>query len=213
MIHPSKRSSTRALAALLLLVLGVAAPQSFAQEKSVGGKEHDDNILGVKIGMDVPTALQTIFENSGRKPGQEKPDAKKNEGKDNKDIRVLYKGLQAGDVQIVFADGKYVKEIVLDYASKPHNEDLRLPNTGFIGGAMAGQRYDDRYTVGFTNDKQEQNFWWRDDKTAEGYRVRVGFISKKLVEERSASNKTITRKIITVTPGDAEKFAKAMAAR
>ena len=105
--------------------------------KSIGGKEHDANILGVTIGMDVPTTLQTVFVNANRKPGQEKPDAKKNEGKDNKDIRVLYKDLPEGELQILFADGKFVKGIVLTYANPPLIDDLRLPFTSSLGNSTS----------------------------------------------------------------------------
>lgn len=106
-------------------------------ERSIGGKEHEANIYGVTIGMDVPTALKTVFANADRKPGQEKPDAKKREGKDKKDIRVLYENLPAGKLQILFADGKIVKEIVLTYANPPLIDDLRLPFTGSLGNGTS----------------------------------------------------------------------------
>ena len=201
-------------AACVLVVLTLSVLQAFAREQqSVGGKEHKDNVLGVKIGMDVPTALQTIFENSGRKPGQEKPDARKNEGKDNKDIRVLYKNLTVGEVQIVFAGGQRVKEILLSYKNQPRTFDLRLPSTGYIGGASSGERYDDRYTVGFTGSDKRERYWWRDDKTAGGYHVRVGFVSGKLTTSGSLQQETIVRKIISVMPGDEEKFLKVAASQ
>ena len=73
--------------------------------KSIGGKEHDDNILGVKIGMTVPQALEAVFVNANRKPAQEKPDVMRQEGSDKKDIRVLYNDLKIGKLQIVFAQG------------------------------------------------------------------------------------------------------------
>ena len=191
-------------------LVGVSARQQ--PEKSIGGRQHEDNILGVKVGMDVPTALKTIFENSGRKPGQEKPDAKRNEGKDNKDIRVLYKGLKEGEVQIVFADGKWVKEILLVYAGPRPIDELRLPYSSNISAALGGQRYDDRYTVGYTGTNKLEQFWWRDENVRDGYRVRVGFISGKRTVGGAQGITTIARKIISITPGDEEKFLKAMAA-
>lgn len=175
--------------------------------QSIGGPQHDPTILGVKIGMDIPTALQTIFENSGRKPGQEKPDAKRTEGKDNKDIRVLYKGLHDGEVQIVFGANQRVKEILLVYAGPIPVESLRLPSSSGIGEAMGGQRFDDRYTIGFTSTNKLEQFWWRDEMGSGGYRIRVGFISGKRGGTQGVT--TVMRKIVSVTPGDEEKFLKA----
>jgi hypothetical protein len=111
---------TRAVLPLLLLAFStLAVATSASQTKSIGGKEHDDNILGVKIGMTVPEALQIVFVNANRKPGQEKPDVMRQEGPDKKDIRVLYNDLKVGKLQIVFANGKWVREIILDYATRP----------------------------------------------------------------------------------------------
>jgi len=183
-----------------------------ASQESIGGKEHEDNILGVKIGMTVPDALQAVFVNAHRQPGQEKPDAMRHEGKDNKDIRVLYKGLKDGEVQIVFADGKWVKEILLVYAGPHSIDELRLPSTSNIGVALGGERYDDRYTVGYTDANKLEQFWWRDESVQGGYRVRVGFISGKHTVGGAQGITTIARKIISITPGDGEKFLKAMAA-
>jgi hypothetical protein len=198
------------IAILASQIVSVSAQQQ--PEKSIGGPQHEDNILGVRIGMDVPTALKTIFENSGRKPGQEKPDAKRNEGKDNKDIRVLYKGLKEGEVQIIFAAGKWVKEILLVYAGPRPIDALRLPYSSNIGAAMGGQRYDDRYTVGYTATNKLEQFWWRDENMPDGYRVRIGFISGKRTAGGAQGITTIARKLIGVTPGDEEKFLKAMEA-
>lgn len=199
-----------ALALVVVLTPQIRAWQQ--EEKSIGGPQHEDNILGVKVGMDVPTALQTIFEKSGRKQGQEKPDAKRNEGPDNKDVRVLYKGLKDGEVQIVFAGGKWVKEILLVYAGPHPIDELRLPYSSNIGAAIGGQRYDDRYTVGYTGTDKLEQFWWRDEKTSAGYRVRVGFISGKRTVGGAQGITSIARKLISVTPGDEEKFLKAMQA-
>lgn len=196
--------------AVIVTFQGVSTSAWQQPEKSIGGPQHEDNILGVKIGMDVPSALQTIFENSGRKPGQEKPDGKRNEGKDNKDVRVLYKGLKEGEVQIVFAGGKVVKEITLVYAGPIPVDSLRLPSSSSIGAAMGGQRYDDRYTVGYTATNKLEQFWWRDENLPDGYRVRIGFISGKRGGAQGTT--VVTRKIISITPGDEEKFLKAMEA-
>ncbi len=186
-----------------------SAPES--SQTSIGGAEHDDNILGINIGMDVPTALKTIFDNSGRKPGQEKPDAKRSEGKDNRDVRVLYRGIKEGEVQILFAEAKWVREVLLVYAGPHPIDELRLPPASDIRVAMGGQRYDDRYTVGYTAANKLEKFWWRDENTASGYRVRVGFISGKHTFGGAQGITTIARKIISVTPGDEEKFLKVMA--
>jgi hypothetical protein len=204
-----KTAFTLAVTAILASQLvSVSARQQ--PEKSIGGPQHEDNILGVKVGMDVPTALRTVFENSGRKQGQEKPDAKRNEGKDNKDIRVLYKGLKVGEVQIVFTGGKWVREILLVYAGPVPVDSLRLPYSSSIGAAMGGQRYDDRYTVGYTDASKLEQFWWRDENMPAGYRVRVGFISGKRTVGGAQGITTIARKLISVTPGDEDKFLKAM---
>ncbi len=199
-------------AALLVLVAHAARAQG-EQPKSIGGPEHEDNILGVRIGMDVPTALQAVFVNAQRRPGQERPDAKRNEGKDKKDVRVLYKGLKAGDLEIVFADGQWVKEIALRYAGPIPIDDLRLPPSSDIGAAMGGERYDDRYTVGYTGANKLERYWWRDEQTPGGYRVRVGFVSERLAGNGQLAGKTIARKLVGVTPGDEEKFKRAMASR
>ena len=206
-------------------------------ETSIGGKEHDAEIVGVKIGMNVPTALQAVFVNANRQPGQEKPDSKRNEGKDNKDIRILYKNLPQGELQIVFADGKFVKEVILKYAKPPTIDDLRLPYTGFIGDNVVinsnrpdvainasevgntnrergesfdGTRFDDRYSVGFTDIQRVQRTWWRDEKTADGYSIRVQFFSPNKLKDAGAKFVvTAVQKLLIVTPGDQAKFAKA----
>lgn len=195
-----------------LLLIALVAQSLVAQEqrKSIGGKEHEDNILGVQIGMDVPTALEAVFRNANRNPGQEKPDAKRNEGKDKKDVRVIYKSLKAGNLEIVFAEGQWVKEILLAYAGPIPIDTLRLPYSSDIGEAMGGERYDDRYTVGYRDTNKLEKFWWRDETTTGGYRVRVGFISGKLTVGGSQAITTITRKIVSITPGDEAKFSKAM---
>jgi len=198
--------------ALVMLGAQSARPQD-EQTKSIGGKEHENNILGVRIGMDVPTALEAVFRNGNRKPGQEKPDAKRSEGKDKKDVRVLYKGLKVGELEIVFANGQWVKEILLVYAGPIPIDTLRLPYSSDIGAAIGGQRYDDRYTVGYTGSNKLEKFWWRDENTPDGYRVRVGFVSGKLTVGGSQGITTIARKIISVPPGDEEKLMKAMARR
>ena len=179
-------------------------------ETSIGGKEHDAEIVGVKIGMDVPTALQAVFVNANRKPGEEKPDAQRKEGKDGKDIRVLYKNLPQGDLQIVFAYGKVVKEVLLNYAKPPNIADLRLPFTGDIRIAIDGDRFDDRYSVGFTDSQKLQRIWWRDEKTTAGYSIRVQFFSPNKIKDAGAKFVVTTvQKLLIVTPGDQAKFAKA----
>lgn len=195
------------------VLVAIFTQYAVAQEpqKSIGGKEHEDNVLGVRIGMDVPTALETVFRNANRKPGQEKPDAKRNEGEDKKDVRVLYKDLKAGSLQIVFANGQWVKEILLAYPGPIPIDTLRLPYSSNIGEAMGGERYDDRYTVGYLDANKLEKIWWRDENTAQGYRVRISFISGKLTAGGSQAITSITRKIIAVTPGDEAKFLKATA--
>lgn len=176
---------------------------------SIGGKEHEAEILGVKIGMNVPTALEAVFVNANRKPGQEKPDAQRKDGKDGKDIRVLYKNLPQGELQIVFAEGKVVKEILLSYANPPNIDDLRLPFTSDIGIALGGGRFDDRYSVGFTDNQKVQRTWWRDEKTADGYRTRLQFFSPNKIKDAGAKFVvTAVQKLLFVTPGDEAKFAQ-----
>lgn len=207
------------------------------ETKSIGGREHNAEILGVKIGMDVPTALEAVFINANRKTGQERPDSKRNEGKDKKDIRVVYKDLPQGELQIVFADGKFVKEVWLKYAKPPTIDDLRLPFTGFIGDGLVinsnrpdsainavdvgnttrergesydGTRFDDRYSIGFTDIQKNQRIWWRDEKTPKNYRVRVQFFSPDKIKDAGAKFVvTAVQKLLLVTPGDEAKFAQA----
>lgn len=211
-------ANSHSLAAALLLMLLSSVPavaQDATQTKSIGGKEHDDNILGVKIGMTVPEALQAVFVNADRKPGQEKPDAMRQEGQDKKDIRVLYNDLKVGKLQIVFANGKWVKEIVLDYSTRPLYDELRLAPTGNINDAMGGQRYDDRYIIVFTEETvaKRQRIWYRDEKNALGFRERIQFLSVRKPDDGTVEGKQIVRKAISISPGDEEKFAIAMAQR
>jgi hypothetical protein len=211
-----KKANYYAGAGLLFLVLAfpaLAIATGGAQTRSIGGKEHDDNILGVKIGMTVTDALQTVFVNANRKPGQEKPDVMRQEGPDKKDIRVLYNDLKVGKLQIVFASGKWVKEIILDYATRPLYDELRLAPSGNIGDAMGGQRYDDRYTIVYTEETvaKRQRIWYRDEKNPLGFRERVQFISVKKPEDGTIEGRQIVRKVVSVTPGDEEKFVAAMA--
>lgn len=206
--------------ALLALCLALAAPAFARAQSAAPGSEHDAEIIGVRLGMDVPTALETVFVNAKRKPGEERPDAKRNEGKD---VRVVYKKLAAGELQIIFAEGKWVKEVILTYSAPPSYEDLRLAPTGSMGGAgtsdaaegrlVMGKKYDDRYQIGYTSDRKLERYWWRDDATADGYRIRVGFVSERLAGNGQLAGKTIARKMVGVTPGDEEKFQRAMAAR
>ncbi|MDQ3130023.1 MAG: hypothetical protein M3Q99_04585 [Acidobacteriota bacterium] len=177
---------------------------------SIGGKEHEAEILGVKIGMDVPTTLEAVFVNANRKPGQEKPDAQRKEGKDGKDIRVLYKNLPQGEMEIVFANGKAVKEVILKYALEQRTENLRLPSNGGSGVALSGERFDDRYTIGFTDNKKQERLWWRDEKTEKGFRQRIAFTSGNLSKGGSVGQDAIVYKTISVTPGDENKFADAL---
>jgi hypothetical protein len=212
MEHSFRLAALYARTCVWLALIAIVPQFLTAQEpeKSIGGKEHEDNILGVRIGMDVPTALEAVFRNANRSPGQEKPDAKRNEGQDKKDVRVLYKGLKAGNLEIVFADGQWVREIFLAYAGPIPVDSLRLPYSSDIGEAMRGDRYDDRYTVGYLDRNKLEKFWWRDENTPQGYRVRVGFISGKLTVGGAQGITTITRKIVSVTPGDEAKFTQAM---
>lgn len=205
--------TAKLLSVLLVLISVYSGATSSAQEKSIGGREHDDNILGVTLGMSVPDALKAVFENGKRKPGQEKPDAMRHEGKDDKDIRVLYNDLKAGKLQILFASGKWVKEIVLEYATRPLYDELRLAPNSDIGAAMGGQRYDDRYTIRFTDETtaKRQRIWYRDEKCAKGFRERVEFVSALKPDDGSIEGKQIVRKAILVLPDDEEKFLKAMA--
>jgi hypothetical protein len=256
----------------LLLVLFSAGNENFfsqnskdnkaSESKSIGGKEHEANILGVTIGMDVQTALQAVFVNANRQPGQEKPDAKRIEGKDKKDIRVVYKNLPQGELQILFADGQFVKEIILFYAKPPVLDDLKLPFTSSLGNstslittstgkgrspetergelstnttvldgnkeidgynatnsgntdrrrgeALDGTRYDDRYTIAFTDNQKLQRLWWREEKSQQGYKIRIQFVSEKVTKAGANLVVRIAQKIIFLNPEDEKVFRKMM---
>lgn len=211
--------------------------KSKRQTNGIGGREHDAEILGVRVGMSVPAALEAVFINANRKTGQERPDAQRKEGKDKKDIRVVYKDLLQGELQIVFAGGKFVREVALKYAKPPTIDDLRLPFTGFIGDGLVisadrpdfainatdvgnttrergesydGTRFDDRYSIGFTDIQKNQRIWWRDEKTPRDYRVRVQFFAPDKIKEAGAKFVvTAVRKLLYVTPGDEAAFARA----
>ncbi len=191
-----------------LLVLATSTFSISAQEKenSIGGREHEMNIYGVQIGMDVQAALQAVFVSADRKPGQERPDAKKSEGRDNKDVRVVYKELPAGELQILFADGKYVKGIILRYAQVKRVSELRLPNSSNIGEVSSGERFDDRYTIGFVDNKKQEKLWWRDEKTDKDYKVRLTFLSGNLTKDTTNWWQTIVQKSIIVEPNDEVNF-------
>jgi hypothetical protein len=232
------------------------------KSKSIGGKEHEANILGVTIGMDVPTALEKVFVNANRQPGQEKPDGKRSEGKDKKDIRVVYKNLPQGELQIVFADGMFVREMVLIYAKPPLLDDLRLPFTGSLGNstslittstvggrdanvergnlssnttvldgtkeidgfnatnlantdrrrgeALEGARFDDRYTIAFTDNQKLQRLWWREEKSAQGFRTRVQFVSEKVTKAGANLVVKIAQKMVSLNPEDEKDFRKSL---
>ena len=206
---------------LLLLPLALSAATARAQAQAAAPSEHDDSVLGVRVGMDVAGALEAVFVNAKRKPGEERPDAKRSEGRD---VRVVYRKLPQGELQIVFAEGKWVKEIVLAYAARPKFDELRLAPTGSIAGAgtndraenqlQMGKQYDDRYSIGYTSERKLERYWWRDDRADGGFRVRVGFVSDKLTSGGGGqASQTIARKIVGVTPGDEAAFLKAMAAR
>ncbi len=261
------RSFKFAVLSICTLLLYQCSPLSiFAQSNStsnrsssdsIGGKEHESNIYGVELGMDVPTALRMVFENANRKPGDEKPDALKREGKGQKDVRVLFSTLPKGELQIVFSEGKFVKEILLFYKDERLVDDLRLPyssgignstisdtapmratvqNSGLIdksieefsaskigtvddqtakrignverndGDLIKGGRFDDRYTVGFTDNLRQQRIWWRDEKTDRDFRVRVAFAGKKLTDSGGKFVASIVQKTITITPNDEKAF-------
>ena len=105
------------------------------QDKSLPDREdvHKASVYGVEIGMDVESALRAVFKNANRKPGDEKPDALRREGKNDRDIRVVYKELPLGELQLVFANGRFVREIRLRFISQPNVDDLRLPFTSSLG--------------------------------------------------------------------------------
>jgi hypothetical protein len=195
---------------LILAFTSFSFSQDGKEEKSIGGDEHQFSIYGVIIGMDVQTALKTVFENAERKPGQEKPDALRKEGKDEKDIRVLYKNLPKGDLQIVFDQGKFVREIVISYANKPNIEKLRLPSSSNIGVASSGERFDDRYTIGFVDNTKREKLWWREEKSDEDYKIRLSFVSGNSTRDGQLWWQTVFQKAVTVMPGDEKKFRKAM---
>jgi hypothetical protein len=196
-----------------------AKPQVDAQS------EHEDHILGVRVGMSVPEALKAVFEYTATSPAPQKPDALKEDGKDKKDIRVAYKNLKEGELQIVFAGGRQglVREITLIYAKQPTMSDLKLPPTGSINVMTVrndalenvlneGQVYDTRYSVGFTDEQKTERYWWRDERTPGGYSIRVGFISKKITGKTFQVDRTVlARKVVMVKPGDEKKFMEIVA--
>lgn len=225
-----------ACAQLSVAVAAVAATAVAAQDKTAGGAqakpqataqgEHDDEILGVRVGMSVSDALRAVYEHTATEHAPARPDALKEEGKDKKDIRVVYKNLKEGELQIVFAGGKtgLVREATLIYAKQPTMSDLHLPPTGSIDVMTVrndaldstlniGQVYDTRYSVGYTDDRKTERYWWRDERQAGGYEVRVGFISKKITGMGSGQvdDRILARKVVMVKPGDEQKFLKNVA--
>ena len=208
-----------AFAAFWLFALCLAAPAARAQKPAAAG-EHDEEILGVRVGMSVPEALQAVYEHTATSPAPQRPDALKEEGKEKRDVRVVYRGLKEGELQIVFAGGKagFVREVWLTYAKQPTQSDLRLPQTGSIASAgdvlnsslNSGEKVDDRYSIGFTDDKKTERFWWRDGAGRGPYAVRVGFVSGDLRRGGANAGSVVARKVVMVRPGDEEKFWKAV---
>ncbi len=198
------------LTAMLLILTGLITAGAQNKNESIGGAEHEMNIYGVQIGMDVPTALQNVFVNAHRKPGEEKPDGKRAEGKDNKDIRVVYKNLPEGEMQIVFAQGKVVKEITMKYSKVKRVSDLRLPNSSGIGEASSGERFDDRYTIGFVDNKKQEKLWWRDEKTDGGYHARLTFRSGNSTKDTTMWWQTVVQKTLSVQPDEQDKFLQSI---
>ena len=159
-------------------------------------------------GRETASKLEAVFDNANRKPGEEKPDAMRREGKGNADIRVVYKELPNGELQIVFAGGKSVSLVVLAYKNIKSIEDLRLAPSGDIGAVSSGQRFDDRYSIGFVNTKKQEKQWWRDEKTDLGYHARVSFFSESLLKDSSNWWHTVIRKSLSVKPGDEKEFRR-----
>ncbi len=170
--------------------------------------QHAGTIYGVSVGMTVSEALEGVYYSARRKPGEEKPDAMRKEEKG--DIRVLYKTLPLGELQIVFDQGKIVREIVLTYVQRPSIEDLRLPASSDIGVASSGARYDDRYSIGFVDTKKQEKLWWRDLQIGRGYQTRISFRSGNVLKDGQLWWQVITQKAVMVKPDDVKKFRKAI---
>lgn len=124
----------------------------------------------------------------------------------------MYNDLKVGKLQIAFLNGTWVKEMVLDYSTRPLYDELRLAPSGSISDAMGGQRYDDRYTIVFTEETpaKRQRIWYRDEKNPLGFRERIQFISARKPDDGTIEGKQILRKVISILPDDEEKFIKAM---
>lgn len=222
--------ASRARLVAALFAIALYAPTTFAQatppdapqaKPQTGAQSgHEDQILGVRPGMSVPEALKAVYEHTVTQPAPQKPDGLQKEGKDKKDIRVVYKNLKEGELQIVFADGNngFVREVTLTYAKQPTVSDLRLPQTGSIAASgnvldsslNSGERYDNRYSIGFTDNRKTERFWWRDERGKEGYSVRVGFVSGKLNSGGAMADSVIVRKVLMVKPGEEAKFWRAV---
>jgi hypothetical protein len=223
---PAKKIASPARLIAALFAIALCAPIAFAQDapqaKPQTGAlaEHEDQILGVRPGMSVPDALKAVFEHTATDPAPQRPDGLKEEGKDKKDVRVVYKNLKEGELQIVFAGGRngFAREITLTYSKQPTISDLRLPQTGSIASSgnvldsalNSGERYDNRYTIGFTDNRKTERFWWRDEQGKEGYSIRIGFVSGKLNSGGAMADSVIVRKVLMVKPGEESKFWKAV---
>ncbi len=206
--------------ALVVVALLTLATNAQERRKTNSPSEHDNQILGVRIGMNVSDALKAVFEHTATMPAPQKPDALRKEDKNSADIRVIYKNLKEGEIQIVFAGGNtgVVREVMLTYAKHPTVSDLHLPLTGSISasgdvlnsGLNSGERFDDRYTIGFTSDRKTERYWWRDEQLKDGYSLRIAFVSGDLKSGGAMAESIITRKLVTVKPGDEQRFWKAV---
>jgi hypothetical protein len=147
-----------------------------------------------------------------RRAGQEKPDSMRQEGKDKRifAFSTTTSRLENSDT---FAQGKWVKEILLDYSVPLLYDELRLAPSGNIGDALGGQRYDDRYTIVFTEEPaaKRQRIWYREETLSQGFRERVQFISARKPDDGTVEGKQIVRKVIALVPADEDKFLSAMA--
>lgn len=191
---------------LLLLLPALAwtqtEPASKAEEAS---EDHQASIHGIRIGMTTPEVLERM--------GGRMPDARK----DEKGEIIAYWKLEGGSVlQVNFRQENYVAHVALQFKPPRPTNDLWLAPLKSAGSTSALSARDPRLRVDYqaseTTDK-ERTAWVREEKSAQGYRIEVQFLSspRQRLGERFESE--VEFKYVSVNRNDLKKFDQAVAGK
>ncbi len=184
---------------LATLAWSQAEPARKTEEPS---EDHQASIHGIRIGMTTPEVLERL---GGRMPDQRK---------DEKDEIIAYWKLESGNVlQVNFRQENYVSHVALQFKPPRPTNDFWLAPLKSAGNTSGLSARDPRLRVDYqaseTTDK-ERTAWVREEKSPQGYRIEVSFLSahKKRLGERFESE--IDFKYVSVNRNDLKKFDQAM---